>query len=98
VGLIPLYVTSRATTGEFARVRPIPRCSLATGIGRVGDGELDPGAIVVLENPGRPMPIGMALAVGWTEGRLAVWRLTVKGAEIPGQWVIVDREFRLAPT
>jgi hypothetical protein len=24
----------------------------------------------------------------------AVWRLTVHGADVPGRWVIVDREFR----
>jgi hypothetical protein len=56
------------------------------------------GAIGVLEDPGKPMPSGMALVVGWTEDRLAVWQLTVRGAEILGRWVIVDREFRPAPT
>jgi hypothetical protein len=54
-----------------------------------------PDAIGVLEAPDHPMPIGRAFAVGWTDGGLAVWRLTVRGAEVPGRWVIIDREFRL---
>jgi hypothetical protein len=24
---------------------------------------------------------------------LAVWRLTIKGMEVPGRWVIIDRRF-----
>jgi hypothetical protein len=28
-----------------------------------------------------------------TEGGLTVWRLHVHGADVPGRWVIVDREF-----
>jgi hypothetical protein len=30
------------------------------------------------------------------ENGLAVWELTVRGEKIPGQWVIVDGEFRQA--
>jgi hypothetical protein len=41
------------------------------------------------------MPIGRAFAVGWTDGGLAVGRLTVRGADVPGRWVTIDREFRL---
>jgi hypothetical protein len=37
------------------------------------------------------MPIGMASPVGRTEGGLAVWCLTVRGADVPGRWVIIDR-------
>jgi hypothetical protein len=40
------------------------------------------------------MPIGMAAAIGRTEGGLGVWRLLVHGADVPGQFIIVDREFR----
>jgi hypothetical protein len=40
------------------------------------------------------MPIGIALEAGWTDGGLAIWRLTIRGAAMPGRWVIVDREFR----
>jgi hypothetical protein len=37
----------------------------------------------------------MAFEVGWTDGGLAVGRLTVRGADVPGRRVIIDREFRL---
>jgi len=56
-----------------------------------------PGAIGVLEAPDRHMPIGMAFEVGRTADGLAVWRLVIDGDDIPGRWVIVDREFRPAP-
>ena len=39
------------------------------------------------------MPIGMASEVGRTEGGLAVWRLHVHGADVPGRWVNIDRRF-----
>jgi hypothetical protein len=53
-----------------------------------------PESIEVLESPDKPMPIGMAFEAGWTEGRLATWRLTVHGADVTGRWIIIDREFR----
>ena len=53
-----------------------------------------PGAIGVLEALDKPMPIGMALSVGWDDQRRAVWTLSVHGADLPGRWVVVDREFR----
>jgi hypothetical protein len=56
-----------------------------------------PGSIGVLEAPDKPMPVGMANCTGWDPAGLAVWRLTVEGAEVPGWWVIVDREFRQVP-
>ena len=65
----------------------------ASGPGPVRYGQL-PGSIGVLEAPDKPMPIGMALQIGRTEGGLAVWQLTIDGADVPGRWVIVDREFR----
>ena len=40
------------------------------------------------------MPIGMAKCIGWDPDGLAVWRLTVEGDDVPGRWIIVDREFR----
>jgi len=42
------------------------------------------------------MPIGMASFVGRDPADLAVWRLTVEGDDVPGRWIIVDREFRPA--
>ena len=53
-----------------------------------------PESIGVLEAPDHPMPVGMALCTGWDGDGLAVWRLTIKGGEVPGRWIIVDREFR----
>ncbi len=53
-----------------------------------------PYAIGVLESRGNNMPVGMAFEAGRTDGGLAVWRLVVDGAEVPGLFVIVDREFR----
>ena len=53
-----------------------------------------PGAIGVLDDPKNSMPIGMAMCKGWDRDGLAVWRLTVRGADVPGRWIIVDREFQ----
>jgi hypothetical protein len=41
-------------------------------------------------------PIGMALAEGQGEDGLIQWRLTINEAELPGRWIVVDREFRPA--
>ena len=40
------------------------------------------------------MPIGNTSCIGWDPAGLAVWRLTVHDAEVPGRWTIVEREFR----
>jgi hypothetical protein len=64
----------------------------ASGPGPVRYGQL-PGSIGVLEAPDKPMPIGLASAVGRTEGGLAVWSLNVDSADVPGRWVIVDGRF-----
>jgi hypothetical protein len=53
-----------------------------------------PFAIGVLESPDKPMPIGMAFGVGGTDEGLELWQLVVNGADVPGRWVIVNREFR----
>jgi hypothetical protein len=55
-----------------------------------------PGAIGVLEDLDQPIPIGMALAVGRDAAGLAVWTLTVHSDELPGRWLVIDREFRPA--
>jgi hypothetical protein len=52
-----------------------------------------PLAIGVLAE-GELMPVGMALGAGGTDDGPAIWRLTVHGADVPGRWIIVDREFR----
>ena len=53
-----------------------------------------PGSIGVLDSPDHPMPIGTAYEAGWTEAAPATWRLTVDDDDVPGRWVIVDRESR----
>jgi hypothetical protein len=56
-----------------------------------------PFSIGVLEARDKPMPIGMAPEVNRTEDGLALWKPTVHGVEVPGRWVIVDREFKPTP-
>jgi hypothetical protein len=53
-----------------------------------------PGSIGVLDAPDKPMASGMANCTGWDASGLAEWRLTVDGDDVPGRWVLVDREFR----
>jgi hypothetical protein len=55
-----------------------------------------PSAIGVLEALDKPMPVGMALCVGCDATSLALWALSVRDADVPGRWVVVDREFRPA--
>jgi hypothetical protein len=42
------------------------------------------------------MPIGEATCRTWDDQGLAVWTLRIGGQEVPGRWVIMDREFRPA--
>jgi len=49
--------------------------------------------IGVLEALEKPMPIGIASAIGRTKRGPAVQSLCVRGAAAPGRWVIVDRRF-----
>jgi hypothetical protein len=53
-----------------------------------------PGSIGVLEALDKPMPIGITSCTGWDSAGLAVWRPTVGKAELPGRFVVVNREFR----
>jgi hypothetical protein len=55
-----------------------------------------PGSIGVLEAPDRFMPIGQAHCFRWDDRGFAVWRLNVGGHDLPGEWIVVDREFRPA--
>ena len=52
-----------------------------------------PGSIGVLEAPDKFTPIGIAHRVRWGERGIAIWRLIVNGTELPGEWIIVDRQF-----
>jgi hypothetical protein len=58
--------------------------------------ELPTGSIGVLESPDNAMPFGQADCVTWNEDGLAVWRLRIRGQSIPGQWVIIGRQFKPA--
>jgi hypothetical protein len=53
-------------------------------------------AVGVLRAPRDPTPIGMALALGRGDDEVEVWELTVLGIELPGRFIVVDREFRPA--
>jgi hypothetical protein len=52
-----------------------------------------PGTIGVLEAPDNPMPIGMALRIGWAAEGLALFQLAIGSEEIPGRWVCRARQF-----
>jgi hypothetical protein len=54
-------------------------------------------ALGVLESRDNNAPIGMALPVSRDDDLVERWRLVVHDAEVPGVWVVVDREFRPAP-
>lgn len=53
-----------------------------------------PGAIDVLKSRGGGTRVGTALSVGHDASDVTYWRLTVHGAELPGLFTVVDREFR----
>lgn len=55
-----------------------------------------PGAIDVLSSRDDSIRVGMALPVRNDATGVTLWRLTVHGAELPGLYVVVDREFRPA--
>ena len=38
----------------------------------------------------------MALCFTWDHQRRAVFRLVVNRVELPGRWLVIDREFRRA--
>jgi hypothetical protein len=55
-----------------------------------------PAANGVLASRANPLPVGLAPLVGWDDDGVALWRLSICGAMVPGLCVVVDREFRLA--
>ncbi len=52
--------------------------------------------IGILEAPDDAVPVGTAICVGSDAAGMAVWRLSIRGAELPERWIVVDREFRPA--
>jgi hypothetical protein len=53
-------------------------------------------AIGVFQAPRVHTPIGEALLSGHDPGGRALWRLTFGHIELPGLFVVIDREFRPA--
>jgi hypothetical protein len=53
-------------------------------------------AIGVLSDPQTRTPIGTALVTGQDRHGRALWRLAIDQVELPGLWIVVDREFRPA--
>jgi hypothetical protein len=51
------------------------------------------GVIGVFEAPDNPMPLGMAFPSGGTAEGLALFRLQVHKADLPGRWVCLNRWF-----
>ena len=62
------------------------------GSGPIRHGEL-PSMIGVVASPASLEPIGTAALIGPTEKGLAEWSLRVRGANIPGHWVIIGNWF-----
>jgi hypothetical protein len=54
------------------------------------------GPIDLHDAPTNPSPIGRAICFRWDGAGLGVWKLIIDGVAIPGEWVIIDREFRPA--
>ena len=50
----------------------------------------------VRESPVRGEAIGTARPCGWDKEAAQLWKLTVRGADLPGRWIVVNREFRPA--
>jgi hypothetical protein len=61
--------------------------------GRVRYRQLVASAIGILESAGDSTPIGMAFHVGRSTDGLALWRLKVRGTDVPGHWIIDDGQF-----
>jgi len=38
-------------------------------------------------------PIGTARPVGRTESGIAIWEILIRGAVMPGRWIVLGREF-----
>jgi hypothetical protein len=53
------------------------------------------GTLPVLEALGQPAPIGIAFCTGANAAGVAVWRLSIRGRDLPGGRVVLHRQFRL---
>jgi hypothetical protein len=50
-------------------------------------------SVDVLEDPGGRTPIGTARRAGSTPGGIVIWEIAVRGAAVPGRWIVLGREF-----
>jgi hypothetical protein len=50
-------------------------------------------SVVVVQSRENPIPIGLATPAGIGDGGVATWRLIVRGADVPGRWIVVAGEF-----
>ena len=50
-------------------------------------------SIDVLEGFDDGSPVGTASRLGTDAAGLAVWRLNVRGADLGGRWIVIDRRF-----
>jgi hypothetical protein len=62
--------------------------------GRVFFAQL-PWVIGIIEEPNARLLVGTAMRRGQTADGLALWSLKVRGADIPGRWVIIDGMFTM---
>jgi hypothetical protein len=63
--------------------------------GRVRYRQLVASAIGVIEAADKNVLIGMAYHIGRSTDGLALWRLKVQGADVPGKFIIEDGRFDL---
>jgi hypothetical protein len=54
------------------------------------------GTIHVLEALGETAPIGTAFCTGANRAGVATWRLSIRGRDVPGAYVVLHRSFRSA--
>jgi hypothetical protein len=52
-----------------------------------------PSKIAVTESPREHKVIGVASKIGRTKKRVPVWSLEVRGADVPGRWIVTDGRF-----
>jgi hypothetical protein len=52
--------------------------------------------VAIVRGRDEPTVIGRAKCVGWMGGGEALWWLRIDRADMPGLWVVIDREFRPA--
>ena len=53
-------------------------------------------AVAAIGVSASPMSLGEARSAGVDSAGAETWRLSVRGVELPGLWIIVGREFRPA--